>query len=186
MKKSNAMLQLQELPGKQWIALEGSDLAKSKKGFYGMRIEVTIAFADNLTIDEFSLAKKARMLLEGLMAANGGEPLRMMAVVCLRYTKEAVPTTWELAILADVPHAICKDVFNEQAAMYLKPCKIASCSFPTEVGVLLNRTWVVPSLHSSILAREFVCIREVVKDANDLLVDVERNRRRMRMRAKMS
>jgi len=184
MKKSGKLLQLHALPSKQWIALEGADLAKSRKGCHAIRMNISIPCGDNPNVDEFLLAEKVRKLAKGLKAVNEKESLRMIALMRLGFTVPAgMPTVWEMVILGDVPRAVSKKTFEERAEKCLRPYKPFSCStvsWSIEVDVLLNRTYVPPSLHASILAREFVCIMEDVKYANDALIEVDRNRRRLR------
>jgi hypothetical protein len=147
MKKT--LLQLQALPGKQWIALEGADLARSNRGNHAIRMNVSIPCADNPTVDEFLLAKKVRKLANALKAED--ESLRMIALMRLGFTVPAgMPTVWEMAILGDATRALSKKTYEEQAEKCLRPHKPFSCSavsWTTEVGILLNRTYVPPSLH---------------------------------------
>jgi hypothetical protein len=181
--KAKKLLQLYELPAKQWIALEGVDLAKAGSGFYTERLDVTISCVEHPAIDEVLLFEKLRKFLKTLNNAGSGAP-RMVAIMWLRFTVPAsIPTVWEISVVVDVPNAVPTKHFEKQVENCFAPYKPFSCaaaSWTSEVSILLNRTFVPPSLHSSILAREFVCISEEVKHSNDELMEVENNRRRMR------
>ena len=188
MKKSNTTPQLHELPGRQWIVLVGPELGESKQSCRPMRLNIVIPYAENPAIDEFLLAKKATELAKALQVATGNDSIRMIALVTLGFTvPDCWPTVWKLNILVDLPNAISECSFNEQAAKHLetyKPTSHSRVSWVTEVDALLDGTWVPPNSRPSILAGVFQCILGDVKKANDELVEVDRNRRRMR--AKMS
>jgi hypothetical protein len=123
MKKSGKLLQLQALPSKQWIALEGADLAKSRRGCHAIRMNISIPCGDNPNVDEFLLAEKVRKLAKGLKAENEKESLRMIALMRLGFTVPAgMPTVWEMVILGDVPRAVSKkDAHRSRASGRSRP-----------------------------------------------------------------
>jgi len=160
----------------------GPDLAKPRPAFNPLRITATIDCASNRHVDQYSIMLNLCRHIGVLEVVGRESGIRSVGVTNLCLTvPEAVPVAWHVLQIAEIPNSVPRADVERAAAKHFKSYALEwpdGC-WETEIHDLRPRTWLAPLQFPSVLAREFVCIEEDVRENHEPAATVLENGRRL-------